>query len=469
MSRKIFSSSIISFLSFLFLGVSPALALGSVSPTNDPGNGFPLSYTDAKGVTVSSCLDGADPQCVLPGAGEEPNFDPSKPTEFPGNFPSEYFYYIAESDILTTPTGGKVMMRFAIEGAFLNEDPAPGDQMVFGRIRLTGTGLEPSSTYTVTHPYGVDTYTTDSLGTVRRGDGTEDIGCEVSPCDFSLSLGSRVLGAFLKAETGAPAGYLGDAITPHTVTGSPSGNNFVKIEGPGLPQGGLQTNLFTVSGKLAAPPAPVPPVPPAPVPPVPPVPPAPEPPVPPAPAPVTLPAAPSLARANAMNSQMRLTWTDNSSNEDNFTVERRVGGAGVFTQVATVPANTAIFEDQTAPKGVLFYRVKACNSAGCSAFSNNAVGLKSTPLVATPGNLRATLSGANINLTWRDPAVNETSYEVERRTLPSTSFTKIATLGANTTSYTDGAATRGVNMYRVRACNANGCSGYSNPGVVFKP
>ncbi len=219
----------------------------------DPVTGFPVSYQDQTGAVVVPCLDGSDPNCVLPEAGEEAGFDPSQPTELGTNFPSEFFYWIAESNNLETPLGGKTFIRFAVEGAFVNEEPVAGDQMVFGRIRVTGTDLQPNAEYTVTHPYGTDTYTTDDEGIITRKEGTEDIGCDPLPgesCDFSLALDSRIFQSFLSWDNGAPEGYLGDAITPHTVTGSPTGNNFFRIEGAGLPEGGLFTDLFTVAGKL---------------------------------------------------------------------------------------------------------------------------------------------------------------------------------------------------------------------------
>lgn len=222
------------------------------------GNGFPTWYQDDNAIRVVACLDGTDPICVLPGPGEEPGFDPAQQSVLPGNFPSEFFYWIVESDPLVTPGDGEVNIRYAVEGAFLGEEPVLGDQMVFGRIRVRATGLLPNETYTATHAYGVDVYNTDENGIITAGAGTEDIGCFAGPCNFAESLASRVFGGFLRQVAGAPVGYLGDGVTPSIVTGSPSGQNFFRIEGPGLPEGGLETNLFTVSGKLfeAVPPGP---------------------------------------------------------------------------------------------------------------------------------------------------------------------------------------------------------------------
>jgi fibronectin type 3 domain-containing protein len=53
----------------------------------------------------------------------------------------------------------------------------------------------------------------------------------------------------------------------------------------------------------------------------------------------TIPAAPSNLVATAVSSsQINLTWTDNSSNEQGFKIERKIG-SGSFTEIATVGAN----------------------------------------------------------------------------------------------------------------------------------
>jgi transcriptional regulator CtsR len=80
-----------------------------------------------------------------------------------------------------------------------------------------------------------------------------------------------------------------------------------------------------------------------------------------------------------------------------------------------------------------------------------------------PTNIVATAtSSTQINLSWIDNATNETGYYVERAT-GTGAFTQIATLGANTASYSSTDLTTSTNYnYRVRAFNATGNSGYSN-------
>ncbi len=75
---------------------------------------------------------------------------------------------------------------------------------------------------------------------------------------------------------------------------------------------------------------------------------------------------------------------------------------------------------------------------------------------AAPGSLRVTpVSATQFNLLWADNASNETGYIVERRNGgEGSAYTQIATLGANTTTYSDTSThpTDGTNSYyRVRA------------------
>ena len=55
---------------------------------------------------------------------------------------------------------------------------------------------------------------------------------------------------FLRWDTGAPAGYLGDGVTPHAITGGTAGNDFAILDSAGNDLG-LSTDQFVVAGKLA--------------------------------------------------------------------------------------------------------------------------------------------------------------------------------------------------------------------------
>ncbi len=81
---------------------------------------------------------------------------------------------------------------------------------------------------------------------------------------------------------------------------------------------------------------------------------------------------------------------------------------------------------------------------------------------AAPSNLAATAAGTTqINLTWKDNATNETGFKIERGT--GVSYTQIATVGANITSYSNtGLSASTPYSYRVRAYNKSGNSAYSN-------
>ena len=78
---------------------------------------------------------------------------------------------------------------------------------------------------------------------------------------------------------------------------------------------------------------------------------------------------------------------------------------------------------------------------------------------AAPTNLTATAaSSSQINLGWTDNASNESNYKVER-SLDGVSFTVVADLPANTTSYSStGLAASTQYFYQVIASNSTGDS-----------
>jgi hypothetical protein len=209
---------------------APAHAnLAAVGPV-DPATEVPAWFQDATGLKLGLCLTA--PFCLATAA------DFAAPD-------GEAFWWNAGAD-LTINGSGKAKLVLAQEAVSPPSGPAG-----FMRVRVVLTGAARNATYNVTHPYGTVTITTDGTG---GGRSTVDTGCTLAPCPgFAGALGGEV-GPFLTwtPDAALPAGFIGDGITPHTVTGGTNGNSFV-VSGPG----GSSTNLFTVQGQLAGPPVPI--------------------------------------------------------------------------------------------------------------------------------------------------------------------------------------------------------------------
>jgi subtilisin family serine protease len=188
------------------------------------------------------------------------------------------------------------------------------------------------------------------------------------------------------------------------------------------------------------------------------------------------PTAPSnLISAGASSSQINLSWSDNSSNEDGFRIERcNLPAASCldvnFTQITQTVANVTSFNDTgLVPQTKYTYRLRAFNSAGTSAYSNLSEATTQAVPPTAPSNLiSAGASSSQINLSWSDNSSNEDGFRIERCNLPAAScldanFAQITQTAANVTSFNDtGLQPQTTHTYRVRAFNSAGMSAYSN-------
>jgi titin len=177
------------------------------------------------------------------------------------------------------------------------------------------------------------------------------------------------------------------------------------------------------------------------------------------------PAAPTGLSATAVSSsQINLAWTDNASNETGFRIERSTDGVG-FSEIGVVGANVTTYASTALSAATPYwYRVRAYNGVGSSAF----VGPTSTTTLsvapAAPTGLSATaVSSSQINLAWTDNASNETGFRIERST-DGVGFSEIGVVGANVMTYASTALSAATPYwYRVRAYNATGSSAFVGP------
>ena len=74
--------------------------------------------------------------------------------------------------------------------------------------------------------------------------------------------------------------------------------------------------------------------------------------------------------------RLELTWADNSTEEDGYLVERKVGQADPYLPIATLPPNTVTYADTSVEVGVTYcYRVRAFRASSYSNPSSEACAL----------------------------------------------------------------------------------------------
>ncbi len=150
----------------------------------------------------------------------------------------------------------------------------------------------------------------------------------------------------------------------------------------------------------------------------------------------TIPTAPNNLVLTSRNmTSIGLQFSDNSINETGFKIERSING-GTWMQINTLSANQTSYLDTELTCNMNYaYRVRAYNLSGDSGYSNTLN--SSTTFCAPPplpSNIQTLISISSIVMNW-DDVENETNYIVEESVDDAKSWSIIAVLDENTTTF----------------------------------
>jgi fibronectin type 3 domain-containing protein len=182
---------------------------------------------------------------------------------------------------------------------------------------------------------------------------------------------------------------------------------------------------------------------------------------------------------NAAAPSIKLDWTDMSTNETGFKVQRapdNAGAPGAFADLTVTPANTLTYTDTTIATGTIYwYQIVAAGSTGGVPTPDS---VPTTPvsvyLPTAPTNLQlsvVTTPALSVDLTWNDTP-GEDGYQIERAPdnagVPGT-WAAIGNTAQNVVSFSDTtAAANATYHYRVIATTTSwGNSGPSNVVMVL--
>ncbi len=189
---------------------------------------------------------------------------------------------------------------------------------------------------------------------------------------------------------------------------------------------------------------------------------------------LVVPNAPSGLTLTAESStEIGLSWTDNSDNEQGFIIQRandNAGSPGTWNTLTNVGANVTTYSDTgLSPSTKYHYRVSAYNAKGGSGNSPSASTTTLDAPAVTPNaplTLDATAeSSSSILITWTDNSDNEQGFRIERANddagSPGT-WSTLTNVGAGVATYTDtGLTAETTYHYRVCAYNSIGDSDFA--------
>ena len=162
----------------------------------------------------------------------------------------------------------------------------------------------------------------------------------------------------------------------------------------------------------------------------------------------TIPAPSNLSYSKLDINSVRVSWTDNSSGEEGFVIDRSVNGTWT-NSYATAGSNATQWTDDSAVINAnLVYRVKAYYTTNYSNTVETGIINNTFP---APANLTAQINGMQITLNWTDNSAGETGFIIDRKYNGDPWDDNYRTITADSILWTETVADTGKYYYRIKA------------------
>lgn len=179
-------------------------------------------------------------------------------------------------------------------------------------------------------------------------------------------------------------------------------------------------------------------------------------------APNTPPVAAAGATPTSGIAPLNVQFNSTGSSDPDGSIVSYSWNFGDGTPAGSGPPPSHIYQSAGSYNAVL----TVTDNGGATATAQVGITVSPDPnVINAPSNLTGTAGKGTATLNWVDNSSNETGFYVERAPMGSTSFVRVATLGANAKTWKENIA-RGNYDYRVQAFNATTVSAYSNKVTV---
>jgi len=162
---------------------------------------------------------------------------------------------------------------------------------------------------------------------------------------------------------------------------------------------------------------------------------------------------------------IKLTWNDNSQNEEGFKIDKQIGTTPWLDNYAVIAGNTEVWIDTDAEINKnIKYRIRAYYGNNNSNYAYTNIVDNSFP---APTNINyEKFDIQTIELTWNDNSEGEEGYKIDKKVGENDWIIEYKTLNSNVTNYTDNAEINEVIQYRVYAYYGDEISGYAITGDI---